>query len=203
MGEVLRLLFFAHERTIADFDVDDHSIETGSAFLGNDGSDDQRYRLNSRSCIAQRVHLLISRRQLSSLSGHRITDLVENLFELSRTKSNTIAWNRLELIERAASVAQAATGDHRHTNSTRRHERRDDDRGLISNSAGRMLICFWFGNVRKVENVAGVEHGFRQSLLLRLVHAVEVDGHEERADLIVGNAAAGDACDEEVDLFTR
>ena len=36
-----------------------------------------------------------------------------------------------------------------------------------------------------------------------LVHAIQVNGHEERADLIVGNAAAGDAVDEELDLFTR
>ena len=36
-----------------------------------------------------------------------------------------------------------------------------------------------------------------------LVHAVEVDGHKQRADLIVGNATAGYAGDEELDLFTR
>jgi hypothetical protein len=65
------------------------------------------------------------------------------------------------------------------------------------------LSAFGLGMSEKSRNVAGVEHGLGQSLLLGVVHAVQVDGHEQRADLIVGNAAAGDACDEEVDLFTR
>src|SRR6185295_14562773 len=66
-----------------------------------------------------------------------------------------------------------------------------------------MFVCFWFGNVREVENVSGVEHCFSQCLLLVFVHAIEIDGHEQRTDLIVGYLAAGDARDKELDLFTR
>src|SRR5215213_2904771 len=136
MGELLCTRFFTHECTITDFDVDNHRVEARSALFGNDRSDDQRYRFDSRGRITQRVHLLISRGELGSLPGHRIADFVENLFELSRTKRYTIPRNRLELIECAASVAQAATRDHRHTNTTRRNEGRDDDRRLIADTAG-------------------------------------------------------------------
>jgi hypothetical protein len=66
-----------------------------------------------------------------------------------------------------------------------------------------MFVCLWFGNVGEVEDVAGVEHGLGQSLLLGIVHAIQVDGHEERADLVIGDAAIGNSLDEEVDLFTR
>ena len=64
-----------------------------------------------------------------------------------------------------------------------------------------MLVCFRFGNIGEVEDVAGVEHCFRQRLLLCLVHAIQVNGHEQRADLVVSNATAGNSADEEVNLF--
>src|SRR5262249_39067243 len=131
------------------------------------------------------------------------TDLVQNLFELRRTEIHAVARNRLELVERAARMAQPTTRDHRHTNTARRHQRRDDDRRLIADAARRMLVSFWFGNIGKVENVSGVEHRLGEDLLLVLVHTVQVDGHEQRADLIIRDAAARDSADEELNLFTR
>src|SRR4030095_13604703 len=37
----------------------------------------------------------------------------------------------------------------------------------------------------------------------RLVHAVQVDRHQQRADLVIRNASARDSADEEVDLVAR
>ena len=65
------------------------------------------------------------------------------------------------------------------------------------------LSAFGLANVGEVEDVAGLQHRLGQGLLLGVVHAVQVDGHQQRADLVVGDAAAGDAVDEEVDLFAR
>ena len=42
-----------------------------------------------------------------------------------------------------------------------------------------------------------------EDLLLGVVHAVQVDGHQQRADLVVGDTAARDALDEEIDFLTR
>jgi len=66
-----------------------------------------------------------------------------------------------------------------------------------------MLVCFWLGNVRKVEDASGVEHCLSQCLLLFIIHAIEINGHEQRADLVIGNFAACDTFNEERDLFTR
>jgi hypothetical protein len=54
-----------------------------------------------------------------------------------------------------------------------------------------------------IEDVSGVEHRFGEDLLLVLVHAVQVDRHEQRTDLVIGDAAACDSANEEFDLFTR
>ena len=39
--------------------------------------------------------------------------------------------------------------------------------------------------------------------MLGWIHAIEINGHEQCADLVVGYVAAGDAGDEEFNLFTR
>ena len=66
-----------------------------------------------------------------------------------------------------------------------------------------MFVSFWFGNVGEVENVSRVEHRFGEDLLLRLVHAIQVNGHEQRTNLIIRDATARDSVNEELDLFTR
>src|SRR6185295_2838802 len=48
-----------------------------------------------------------------------------------------------------------------------------------------------------------MQHGVRENLLLGIVHAVEVDGHEQRAYLVIRNCAARYAVDEELDLLAR
>src|SRR5689334_5519346 len=203
MGQRFRTRFFAHERAVADLYVDDHRIETGGAFFRDDRSHDQRYRFDCRGRIAQRVHLLVGGRELRSLSRHRVANLVQYLLEFRGAQVDAVTRNRLELVERAAGVTKTTARDHRHTDTASGDERRDDDRRFVADTAGRMFVGFWFGNVGEVEDVAGVQHGFGECLLLGIVHAVQVNGHEESADLVVGNAPVANSRDEEVDLFTR
>jgi hypothetical protein len=66
-----------------------------------------------------------------------------------------------------------------------------------------MFVSFRFGNVGEVENVSRVEHRFGEDLLLVLVHAIQVNGHQQRTNLVIGDAAARDAANEELDLFPR
>src|SRR5215204_4177827 len=74
--------FVAHERTVADLHVDNHGAKTGRAFLGNYGRNDEWNRFDSRSCIAQRVHLLVSGRKFGSLACHCIADIFESFSKL-------------------------------------------------------------------------------------------------------------------------
>src|SRR5712671_1053920 len=66
-----------------------------------------------------------------------------------------------------------------------------------------MLVCFWFSDVRKVEGASRMEHGLSQGLLLGVIHALEVNSHQQRTDLIIGNAIMRNSLDEEHDLFAR
>ena len=66
-----------------------------------------------------------------------------------------------------------------------------------------MFVCFWFGNARKIQSASRMQHSLGEDLLLGIVHAVKVNGHQQCAGLIVGDGAAGHALDEEGDLFGR
>ena len=66
-----------------------------------------------------------------------------------------------------------------------------------------MFICFGFGNVGEVEDAAGFEHRFSEVLLLALAHAVEVDGHEQRTDLIISNTSSCNAVNKKADFLAR
>jgi hypothetical protein len=48
-----------------------------------------------------------------------------------------------------------------------------------------------------------MQHGIRKNLLFRVVHAVQVDRHQQSANLIVSDSTARDAVDEEIDLLAR
>ncbi len=76
-------------------------------------------------------------------------------------------------------------------------------RGLVANAAGGMLVSLGFGNTGEVERDSRLQHRFGERLLFGLIHAVEVDGHQQRANLVVGNVAMSDTRNEEIDLFTR
>ena len=64
-----------------------------------------------------------------------------------------------------------------------------------------MLIGLWFGDVGEVEDDPRVQHRFGEGLLLTRVHAIQVDRHQQRANLIVRNLSARYATYEEFDLF--
>src|SRR2546427_9435630 len=52
----------------------------------------------------------------------------------------TLFRSRLELVEGAAGVAQPAARHHRHGHAARRHERREHQRHLVADAAGRVLV---------------------------------------------------------------
>src|SRR2546422_6077600 len=52
----------------------------------------------------------------------------------------TTLFRSLELVEGAAGVAQPAARHHRHGHAARRHERREHQRHLVADAAGRVLV---------------------------------------------------------------
>jgi len=58
----------------------------------------------------------------------------------SRGKAGTESRNRLELVEGASGVAESSTGHHGDGNAAAGHHRREKERHLVANAAGRVLV---------------------------------------------------------------
>ena len=68
-----------------------------------------------------------------------------------------VAGDRLELVERAAGVAEAAPGNHRHEGAAGRQHRREHQADIVADAAGRMLVDHGPGR----REIAPVEHDAR------------------------------------------
>ena len=72
----------------------------------------------------------------------------------------------------------------------------DDERSLIADAAGGMLVDFFAGQVDEIEDFTGVKHGFGERGDLGAVQAAKPRGHEPSGHLIIENFAAGVTGDE-------
>ena len=84
--------------------------------------------------------------------------LAHRLRGSARSGRGVVAGDRLELVERAAGVAEPAAGDHRHGAAAGGHDRREQQADLVAHPAGRVLVEHRAGQagVRPVEHVARV-----------------------------------------------
>ena len=64
---------------------------------------------------------------------------------------NVIARDGFKLVERSARVAKPASGDHRNSDAACREDRSNDERGLIANTSGRVLISLRHRDAGKIE----------------------------------------------------
>ena len=114
------------------------------------------------------------------------------------------ARDRLELVERAARVTEAAPAHLPDRNAAGRHDRADRDRRLVADAAGRVLVHDLAAERgAEIERPAAADHRVGQRVRLRRRHAAEVDGHAERGQLVVGDLAARVAEDQLRDLLGR
>ena len=101
---------------------------------------DQRDRLDGAGDVAQRVELLVGRGQpVAGRADHR-ADRLELREHLLVGQRRPPARDRLELVERAAGVAEPAPGQLGHGDAARRDQRRQRQRDLVADAAGRVLV---------------------------------------------------------------
>ena len=100
----------------------------------------KRDRLDGRRRVAERVEQLVGRGDLGGLADQDQAALVEHRLVAVEVEVDAEAGDRLELVERAAGVAQPAARDHRHRHARRRGDRRQDQRGLVADAAGAVLV---------------------------------------------------------------
>ncbi len=128
------------ERAGAELDVHHQRVEPGGELLGEDGGDDQRHRLDGAGGVADRVQAPVGGRHLGGLADDRAADLVDHALEPLDVGPRVVAGDRVELVERAAGVAEAAAGDHRHRAAAGGDDRRQHQRHLVADPAGRVLV---------------------------------------------------------------
>ncbi len=76
--------------------------------------------------------------------------------ELLERKVDVETRNGFELIERAAGVAETAPADHGHGEAAGGNDGRQDQRGLVADAAGGVLVHFFAGEIGEIQNFAGI-----------------------------------------------
>jgi hypothetical protein len=99
-------------------------------------------------------------------------------------------------------VAEAAARDHRHRAAAGGHDRREHQRDLVADAAGRVLVDDRPVEV-PLEHRARLRHRGGQRHALVGVHPAQEQRHRERADLRVRQRPVGDPGDEEAQLLGR
>ena len=194
-----RLLARGHERARAGLDVHDQAVEPLGQLLGEDRGDDQRDRLDGAGGVAQRVQPPVGGRELGGLADDRAARVSDDRAEALELGARVVAGDRVELVERAAGVAEPAARDHRDERAAGGEQRREDQRDLVADAAGRVLVEHRAVEVPRQDR-AGVAHRLRERHALGRLEVAEEDRHRERGGLAVGDAAVGDALDEEAQL---
>ena len=202
LGQFARALERRHEGARAGLDVHDQAFEARGELLRQDRGRDQRDQLDRRRHVADRVEAPVGRREGVRLADDGAARLAHDALEREEIGLRDIARDRIELVERAAGVAEAAARDHRHEGAAGGEHRREHERHVVADAAGRMLVEDRARQVRRapVERFAGERHGAGQRDALVERHAVEEHRHGEGGGLPLGDRAAGQPGDELADL---
>ena len=167
--------------------------------LAHDRRRDQRDALHGRRHVAQGVELLVGRGERGRLADDAGAHVAQRRLELVDGQVDAKARNRLQLVERAAGVAEPAARHLGHGHAAGRGQRRQHNRHLVADAARAVLADLDAGHVRQVDPLARPHHGVGQPGGLLGRHAPPDDGHQQRRQLIVGDRRVGRPLDERLD----
>ena len=182
-------------RARADLDVHDQRIEARREFLREDRAHDQGDRFDGSGRIADRVEPAVGGGKARGLPDDRAPGLAHDLPQAIARRPHVIARDRLELVERAPGVPEAAPRDHRDERAARGEDRREQQAHLVADPARRVLVQDRAGQcgLAPVEHVARARHRPGQRDPLGRAHSAPYDRHRQRPDLRVGDGAVRDS----------
>jgi hypothetical protein len=158
------------------------------------------------STVAVTSRMAYSRRSAGA-SGRRADDGAAGWRSVAQQRASRrvdgVAGQRLQLVQRAAGVAQAAAADHRHHGAAGGQHRRQHQADLVAHAAGAVLVEHRAGGVGPGSTSAESRHGRGQRHGFGGIHATQQDGHRHRAGLGVapaGGPSGGQAVHEGRDL---
>ena len=190
-----------HERARTHLHVEHDGVCAARDLLADDGADDERNRRDRSRHVSQGIHLLVSGVDVGRLRDHGDADAGDLSEEVVRSKLDTETGNGLELVERAAGVAQSPPAHLRNGHSARSHKRCKHERGGVRDAAGRVLVDLDAGNRRQVDDAARANHGVGERDGLLGGKSAQVGGHEPRRHLVVGELPRRIAENDAVDLL--
>ena len=191
LGEHARILERLHEGAVADLDVEHDRVRPARDLLRHDRRRDQRHDVDRRRHVAETVELLVGRDEIVGLADDREPDVPHLLDERVDGEVDGEPGNGLELVERAAGVAEPAAAHLPDRHSAGGDDRPDCDRRLVADAAGRVLVDNLAAERgAEVERAAAADHRVGERVGLGGVQAAEVDGHAEGGELVVGDLAA-------------
>lgn len=132
---------------------------------------------------------MVCRGQIFGLADHCHADVAHLLEKRFLAQIHTKAGNALQLVQRAAGVAQSAPAHFGYGHTAGGYQRGQDERGGITHAAGGMLVHRKAGDGGQVAQIARMRHGKGELHRLLTVHAVETNGHQQGGQLIVRDAA--------------
>jgi hypothetical protein len=133
---------------------------------------------------------------LDRMLDHANADLRHDALEGPRVELRPVSRDRLQLVQSAAGVTEAAPRDHRHRDAARRDRRREANADLVADAAGRVLVDLRATHAAEPEDLAGLEHRLQEGGGLGFAHAAQEHRHEPGAHLIVGHASPDEAVDQ-------
>ena len=156
--ERLRVLARGHERARAGLDV--HAPARRAPRRASWTGSRRRSAGSTRPCRWRRARAY-SRRSAGARSAVWPTIAQPASRTTRRSTSSAgvrrVAGDRVELVQRAAGVAEPAAGDHRHRAAAGGEDRGEDQRHLVAHAAGRVLVDHRPVEV-PVQHGAGVAH---------------------------------------------
>src|SRR2546423_942690 len=124
LRELASRVELGQEGARADLDVHHERVEPGRELLGQDRGDDEPDRLDRARGVADGVEPLVGGGEVARLADDRATRLAHRGREALAVGRRVVARDGVELVQRAAGVAQATAGDHPHRAAARRDDRR-------------------------------------------------------------------------------
>ncbi len=125
---------------------------------------------------------------MGTLPDQRTADLCDLPPQRLTRQVDAKTGDRLEFVDGAAGVSQAATRHLREGETGRRQQRHQHDGGLIPYAAGAVLVDHRSIHAGPIERLAGADHLLGEGERLPFIQTIEPGRHEPGSDLIVGEA---------------
>ena len=189
-----------HKRAGADLDIQHDGMRACGQLFGHDGRRDERQGIDCRGHVTQRVEFFIGGRQIAGLADDGYADVFDLLHEGLCRKRRLIPGDGFQLIDRTARMAEAAAGHLGHLAAETRDNRCNDQRRLIADAAGGMLVNGFIAEPAQIHCVARTHHRVRQDGGFVIGHTLVEHRHGKGGHLVIGDGAVGKALDDKADL---